>query len=79
MIQSSQFNSGKLRGLKKPVRETAPHGLDSIRSIVGGAPAHLEPGGWLLIGTTDADLWDVDRAEPALLPPGTRVRFEAQQ
>ena len=37
------------------------------------------PGGWLLIGTTDADLWDVDRAEPALLAPGTRVRFEAQQ
>jgi len=24
-------------------------GLDSIRSIVGGAAAHLEPGGWLLI------------------------------
>jgi release factor glutamine methyltransferase len=24
-------------------------GLDSIRAIVAGAPAHLEPGGWLLI------------------------------
>lgn len=34
------------------------------------------PGGWLVIGTTDARLWDADRDEPALLPPGTRVRFE---
>jgi release factor glutamine methyltransferase len=24
-------------------------GLDSIRAIVGGAPAHLNPGGWLLL------------------------------
>ena len=35
------------------------------------------PGGWLLIGTTDVVLWDVDRDPPALLAPGTRVRFEA--
>ena len=35
------------------------------------------PGGWLVIGTTDAPLWDTDREQPALLAPGTRVRFEA--
>lgn len=35
------------------------------------------PGGWRLIGRTDAALWDIDRAEPALLTPGTPVRFEA--
>lgn len=35
------------------------------------------PGGWLLLGITDAVLWDVDRDPPALLAPGTRVRFEA--
>ena len=34
------------------------------------------PGGWQLIGTTDAVLWDVDRDPPALLRPGTEVRFE---
>ena len=34
------------------------------------------PGGWLVIGRTDAVLWDVGRASPALLAPGTRVRFE---
>ena len=28
-----------------------------------------------LIGRTDAVLWDADRAEPALVTPGTRVRF----
>ena len=33
------------------------------------------PGGWQLIGRTDARLWDADRDAPALLPPGTRVRF----
>ena len=27
------------------------------------------PGGWLVIGTTDALVWDADRDPPALLPP----------
>lgn len=35
------------------------------------------PGGWLVIGRTDARLWDTEREQPALLAPGTRVRFEA--
>ena len=34
------------------------------------------PGGWQLIGRTDASLWDVDRDPPALLRPGTEVVFE---
>ncbi|MDX2356203.1 5-oxoprolinase subunit B family protein [Dietzia sp. PP-33] len=33
------------------------------------------PGGWRLLGTTDALLWDVDRPDPALLAPGMTVRF----
>ena len=33
------------------------------------------PGGWQLIGTTDAVLWDPSRVPPALLAPGTTVRF----
>jgi KipI family sensor histidine kinase inhibitor len=33
------------------------------------------PGGWRLVGRTDARLWDTGRDEPALLTPGTRVRF----
>ena len=34
------------------------------------------PGGWLVFGTTDTRLWDPEREQPALLAPGTRVRFE---
>lgn len=33
------------------------------------------PGGWRVVGHTDAVVWDVDRDPPALLAPGTRVRF----
>ena len=33
------------------------------------------PGGWRVIGHTDVTLWDVRRDPPALLAPGTRVRF----
>ncbi|MFS4488401.1 5-oxoprolinase subunit B family protein [Dietzia kunjamensis] len=33
------------------------------------------PGGWQLLGTTDARLWDLDRPDPALLAPGITVRF----
>ena len=31
------------------------------------------PGGWRIVGHTEAVLWDVDRDPPALLAPGTRV------
>jgi KipI family sensor histidine kinase inhibitor len=31
------------------------------------------PGGWRIVGHTDAVLWDVSREPPALLAPGTRV------
>lgn len=33
------------------------------------------PGGWQLIGHTDAEVWDPDRDPAALLSPGRRVRF----
>lgn len=33
------------------------------------------PGGWQVIGHTDARLWDLRRDEPALLQPGDVVRF----
>jgi len=35
------------------------------------------PGGWQLIGRTDAVLWDLHRPQPALLTPGMRVRFRS--
>lgn len=33
------------------------------------------PGGWQLIGRSDIALWDTSNDPPALLAPGTRVRF----
>ena len=33
------------------------------------------PGGWHLIGRTEARLWDADAGPPARLAPGDRVRF----
>jgi KipI family sensor histidine kinase inhibitor len=33
------------------------------------------PGGWHLLGRTDAMLWDLDADPPALITPGTAVRF----
>ncbi|HET9419879.1 MAG TPA: allophanate hydrolase subunit 1 [Nocardioides sp.] len=60
-------------------RAKVPAGAVGLAGTWCAAYPTASPGGWLLIGTTEADLWDVDRAEPALLAPGTRVRFEAQQ
>jgi allophanate hydrolase subunit 1 len=42
-----------------------------------GVYPRVSPGGWQLIGRTDAVLWDVDRDPPALLTPGTRVQFRS--
>ena len=42
-----------------------------------GIYALQAPGGWPLIGHTDARLFDADRDAPFLLSPGQRVRFRA--
>lgn len=39
----------------------------------------VTPGGWHIIATTDAVMFDPLSAEPALLRPGDRVRFEPVQ
>lgn len=49
-------------------------------ALAGGLTAvypRETPGGWRLLGRTDARLFDVDRDPPALLTAGTRVRFRA--
>ena len=35
------------------------------------------PGGWQLIGHTDAVLWDLNRPDPSLLTQGMWVQFRA--
>ncbi|MBV1893608.1 MAG: allophanate hydrolase subunit 1 [Ilumatobacteraceae bacterium] len=37
------------------------------------------PGGWHLLGTTTAEIWNTERSNPALLTPGTTVRFERKE
>ncbi len=59
-------------------RTRVPVGSVALAGSWCGVYPTASPGGWQLIGTTDATLWDVDRAEPALLAPGTRVRFVAR-
>ncbi|QSF59225.1 allophanate hydrolase subunit 1 [Nocardioides sp. zg-1228] len=58
-------------------RARVPAGAVGLADAWCGVYPAASPGGWLLIGTTDAALWDVRRDPPALLAPGTRVRFEA--
>ncbi|MEV6274801.1 allophanate hydrolase subunit 1 [Nocardia sp. NPDC051832] len=47
-------------------------------ALAGGYTAvypRSTPGGWQLIGRTDLRMWDVDRDPPALIQPGSTVRF----
>ena len=56
-------------------RTQVPAGAVGLASTWCAAYPTASPGGWRLIGRTDALLWDAGREQPALLPPGTRVRF----
>ncbi len=58
-------------------RTSVPAGSVGLAGEFTGVYPRQSPGGWQLIGRTTARLWDVDRDPPALLQPGTRVRFEA--
>jgi KipI family sensor histidine kinase inhibitor len=58
-------------------RASVPRGSVAIAGEFTAAYPRPSPGGWQLLARTDALLWDVTRAEPALLAPGTPVRFEA--
>jgi KipI family sensor histidine kinase inhibitor len=74
---------GYLTGLPEhlhvPRRDTprtrVPAGAVGLAGPFAGAYPRPSPGGWRLVGRTDAVLFDVDRSPPALLAPGVRVRF----
>lgn len=57
-------------------RTSVPPGSVGLAGEFSGVYPRASPGGWQLIGRTDAVLWDVDREPPALLVPGAVVRFE---
>ncbi len=56
-------------------RTKVPVGSVGLAGEFSGVYPRESPGGWQLIGRTDADLWDVDREQPALLTPGLWVQF----
>lgn len=56
-------------------RPRVPVGSVALADTWCGVYPTASPGGWRLLGRTDVSLWDVHRDPPALLAPGTRVRF----
>ncbi|WP_028644580.1 5-oxoprolinase subunit B family protein [Nocardioides sp. URHA0020] len=60
--------------LGSPRPRVAPGSVGLAGAWCGVYPT-ASPGGWRLLGRTDANLWDPSRDRPALLPPGTRVVF----
>jgi KipI family sensor histidine kinase inhibitor len=58
-------------------RSSVPAGAVGLADEFTGIYPRRSPGGWQLIGHTEAILWDIDRPNPALLTPGMWVRFRA--
>lgn len=57
-------------------RPRVPAGSVAIAGAQTAVYPFATPGGWHLIGRTDAPIWDISRPAPAFLSPGDRVRFE---
>ncbi|MCR2816773.1 5-oxoprolinase subunit B/C family protein [Microbacterium jiangjiandongii] len=56
-------------------RTRVPAGSVGLAGGFTGAYPRATPGGWRIIGHTDAPLFDPAAASPVLLTPGSRVRF----
>jgi KipI family sensor histidine kinase inhibitor len=56
-------------------RTRVPSGAVALAGEFAGVYPRESPGGWQLIGHTDLPMFDLERDPPALLTPGTRVRF----
>jgi len=73
------YLTGSDGGLEVPRRDSPrtriPAGSVGLAGPYSGIYPRPSPGGWQLIGRSDARLWDADRDPPALLTPGRRIRF----
>lgn len=68
----------RLRVPRRPEpRTSVPAGAVGLAGEFSAVYPRQSPGGWQIIGHTDAVLWDIDRPEPALLTQGRWVRFRA--
>jgi KipI family sensor histidine kinase inhibitor len=73
------YLSGVDRALATTRRSTprtrVPAGAVAIAAQYSAVYPSASPGGWHLLGRTDAAMWDPARTPPALVTPGTSVRF----
>jgi KipI family sensor histidine kinase inhibitor len=58
-------------------RRAVPAGSVALADSYSAVYPRVTPGGWQLIGRTEAALWSLDRDQPALVQPGNRVQFRA--
>jgi KipI family sensor histidine kinase inhibitor len=58
-------------------RTSVPAGSVGLAAEFSGIYPQASPGGWQLIGHTEIAVFEIDREPPALLSPGTPVRFVA--
>lgn len=56
-------------------RTTVPAGSVALAGGFSAVYPRRSPGGWQLIGSTDATLWNIDADPPASIQPGAWVRF----
>ncbi|WP_026360605.1 5-oxoprolinase subunit PxpB [Amycolatopsis nigrescens] len=76
---------GYLTGLPEPLQQSrldtprtkVPAGSVAVAGEFTGIYPRSSPGGWRLLGHTDAVLFDPRADPPALLAPGDRVRFRS--
>ncbi|MGZ4528073.1 MAG: 5-oxoprolinase subunit B family protein [Mycobacterium sp.] len=68
----------RLRVPRRPEpRTSVPAGSVGLAGEFSAVYPRQSPGGWQLIGRTEAVLWDLDRSDPALLTQGMWVQFRA--
>ncbi len=56
-------------------RTAVPAGSVALAGTYSAVYPRRSPGGWQLIGHTSARMWDLDREQPALAAPGSRLQF----
>lgn len=59
-------------------RVSVDRGSVGIAGRQTGIYSLASPGGWQIIGRTDAEMFDAHRNAPSLLSPGDKVRFRAK-
>ncbi|MGN7150306.1 5-oxoprolinase/urea amidolyase family protein [Arthrobacter sp. SAFR-179] len=75
------YLTGENASLEVPRRRSPRTAVPAGAVALGGAYSAVyprqSPGGWQLIGRTEAAMWDLGRDNPALVRPGDTVRFQA--